>query len=341
MNKVEVVPVWDMSEEEWLKARENGIGGSDAGTVCGVNRYKSAYALWAEKSNLVERDFVGNEATKWGHRLERIVAEAYAEDYKKAVVEWPVILRSKEEGREFMFANLDFLIVEPSEEFPAGRVQTWRFEEEPPNILGILEVKTAGIASPGNPGAWANNKIPQSYMLQGYHYGVTTGINSVTFAALVGGSGLQVREMEWDENVAENLVIAESQFWDLVQMGVAPETDGSDATESALSARYPRHEEGKVYEGGSALAELWQEFSEAKIASEQADSARKALRSKVLELVGSAEFATVNGEPILSYKASKDVETLDTERLKREAPEIFEQFKKVRPGARTLRGIAK
>jgi len=341
MNKVEIIPVWDMSEEEWLKAREGGIGGSDAGTVCGVNKYKSAYALWAEKTGTIERDFVGNEATEWGHILERPIAEKFAKDYNKAVVEWPVILKSKTENFEFMFANLDFVIVEPTEEFPAGEVQTWRFDYEPPGVLGILEVKTAGIASPGSLGAWAYNGIPQSYMLQAYHYGVVTGWENITFAALIGGQGLQVREMQWDADIAENMTIAEQQFWDLVETKVAPATDGSDATESALQQRYPRHESGKGFEGGAVLAEIWSEFNEAKALADEADSRRKALRAQVIEMIGNAEFATVDGNPILSYKSGKEVESLDTDRIRKEAPEIFEQFKKVRPGARTLRAVNK
>jgi putative phage-type endonuclease len=337
MNNIRVVPVWDKTEDEWLEIRKSGIGGSDAGTVCGVNKYKSPYALWAEKTGTVETTFIGNEATKWGHRLERIVAEAYAEDYNKAVVEWPVIIFSEE--RDFMFANLDFLIVEPSDEFVAGIVQTWRFEEAPPGILGILEVKTAGIASPGNPGAWANNSIPQSYMLQAYHYGVVTSIKNITFAALIAGHGLQVREMPWDDNIAEDLLAAEEMFWYNVITKVAPETDGSEATETALSARYPRHTDGKGFEGGPALAELWNEFSVVKKEAERADEARKALRAKIIEMVGDAEFATVNGEPVLTYKTSRGIEVLDNDRLKREMPEIWEQYKKLRPGARVLRGV--
>ena len=35
---------------EWLSLRGNYIGGSDAGAVVGLNPYKSAYALWAEKT---------------------------------------------------------------------------------------------------------------------------------------------------------------------------------------------------------------------------------------------------------------------------------------------------
>lgn len=337
MKNVKIIPTWDMSEEEWLEARKGGIGGSDAGTVIGVNKYKSAYALWAEKTNTVETNFSGNEATKWGNRLERVVAEGYAEDYNRAVVEWPVILQSVE--NDFMFANLDFLEVEPSDEFPAGVVTTWRFREVPPNVIGILEVKTSGIASFGNASAWADDSIPQSYMLQGYHYGIVTGIETVTFAALVAGHGLLVRNMEWDSDLAENIVIAESMFWDLVTSNTPPPVDGSEATEAVQQQRFPRHETGKEYVGDASFAALWAEFNAAKVAAEQADSHRKSLRAQIIETIGNSEFASVDGNPILSYKAGKDVESLDADRIKREAPELFEQFKKVRPGARTLRAI--
>jgi len=339
VNKVSVIPVWGKTMKEWEEIRSGlrGLGGSDAGTVCGVNKYKSPYALWGEKTGIIPSDFEGNEATKWGHRLERTIAEAYAEDYNAAVVAWPVILVSEE--NPFMFANLDFVIVEPSENFPAGVVTDWESVIEPNGVHGILEVKTAGIASPGNPGAWANNAIPLSYMLQGYHYGITTGWKNITFAALVGGSGLQVRHMDWDEEVAENLVVNESQFWDLVEMQIAPDTDGSEATESALSARYPRHEAGVGVEGGTELAELWREFNEAKEQADEADTKRKALRAKILEIVGSAEYATVDGKPILSYKANSDSEVLDAKALKEAMPEVYSQFAKTRAGARVLRAI--
>ena len=340
MNKVEVIPVWDMSNEEWLQARMAGIGGSDAGTIVGVNKYKSAYALWGEKTGIMPTEFTGNDATDWGHDLERPVAAHYARKHNKAVVEWPVILRSLEEGREFMFANLDFLIVEPSDEFPAGTVQTWRFTTPPPNVEAILEIKTAGIASPGNPGAWAYNGIPDSYRLQGYHYGIVAGFHEtpkVIFAALVGGQGLQVREMEWDPSIADNLVIAEAAFWDKVIQKVAPETDGSEATEAAQRQRYPRHEEGTFVEAEVDLLALIEEFEAAKAEADVADAKRKALRAQIVELVGNAEAARYNGNVVLTYKAGKDVESLDTDRIKNEAPEIWERFKKVRPGARTLR----
>ena len=34
----------------WLDMRKQGIGGSDAGAIMGLNAYKSPYELWLEKT---------------------------------------------------------------------------------------------------------------------------------------------------------------------------------------------------------------------------------------------------------------------------------------------------
>lgn len=39
LNKV--VSTLEMPHEEWLRYRKKGIGGSDAGAICGVNKYRS------------------------------------------------------------------------------------------------------------------------------------------------------------------------------------------------------------------------------------------------------------------------------------------------------------
>lgn len=38
------------THEEWLELRKAYIGGSEAGAIIGMNPYKSAYTLWAEKT---------------------------------------------------------------------------------------------------------------------------------------------------------------------------------------------------------------------------------------------------------------------------------------------------
>jgi len=43
-----------MNKEEWLEERKNGIGGSDAATILGLNPYKTNIDLWEEKTGRKE-----------------------------------------------------------------------------------------------------------------------------------------------------------------------------------------------------------------------------------------------------------------------------------------------
>ena len=44
----------DMSHEEWLQQRRKGIGGSDAGALCGVNPYASPVTVYLDKTGQIE-----------------------------------------------------------------------------------------------------------------------------------------------------------------------------------------------------------------------------------------------------------------------------------------------
>ena len=62
-------PTAGMSRQEWLKLRKTGIGGSDAGAVCGVNPYASPIHVYLDKTQeeARERD---NEPMRQGRAVE-------------------------------------------------------------------------------------------------------------------------------------------------------------------------------------------------------------------------------------------------------------------------------
>jgi len=45
MSAIVLTSTENMSYDEWLRLRKQGIGGSDASVVCGINRYKSPVEL--------------------------------------------------------------------------------------------------------------------------------------------------------------------------------------------------------------------------------------------------------------------------------------------------------
>lgn len=337
MTACAVVPFWEKTHEEWEETRRSmkGIGGSDVGTILSWNKYKSALTLWSEKTGRTHNDFTGNEATVMGQLLERPIAELYAKEYGVALVAWPVMLVHP--VHQHLFANLDFLEVEPSDEFPAGEVTDWHHEEPPPGTLGIVECKTTGIASHGNAHAWEGDNIPPSYLAQGYHYGNVSSWHRVTYAALVAGEGLQIRHLRWDQTLADWILSEVLDFWDMIELDVPPDPDGTDDAELTLARLYPEHSPGKVYEGGPTLAAMWDEYEALKVAEANATKDRKALRSKIIAVIKDAEVAMSEGVPLFTFRSGKPVESLDADRLRALYPEIVKECTKTRPGSRAMR----
>ena len=336
----DIVPLWDpvtlepLSEEQWLELRMAGIGGSEIGAIAGLNKYESAYSIYHRKVSGVNT-FDGNEATDLGHHFEGPVAERYAVVKNAAVVEWPVILRSKE--HPFISANVDRFVVEPSFMFPAGQVTKWMQPSEPPGIIGLLECKTGALASPGKPQEWDDNRIPPSYETQGMWYAGACGLPWVDYAALIGTKGCLFRRLEFDQEYFDNLVAIGEDFWvNYVLAGVEPPADGSDATADAIAALYPRSQPGKFINADGEFMDAWAVFQEAKYLAEQADDARKRARAAVIALIGDAEAVLYEGEPVCTYKSSKDSSGMDVRAFQAAHPDLYQQFEIVRNGSRRL-----
>lgn len=344
-----IIPVWDLTEEEWLAERSRGIGGSDSGTIVGVNTYNSAFQLWGEKTGKVERTFHGNEATEWGSALEPVIGAIYAKRFNKALVEWPVLIWSSSPDYPFMFVNLDYVEVTPSEQFPAGEVTTWHSTEIPPGIIDIVEAKTTGIATMGAAIKWAKGRVPDTYLVQGYHYGIvlaSMGIElyHVTFAACITGQGLVVRKLGkrpdddliWDDKTAQDICTAEATFWEHVMYEIEPDIDGSTTTEELIAARYPRSTPDKVAEFDEDDYLMVLNFVAAKDETKKATEREKALRTKIVARMGDNEAAVYNKDLVLTFKSGNDRITFDAKALESSEPEVYGRYLKSSPGSRTL-----
>jgi len=321
----------EITRDEWLELRKTGIGGSDASIILGKNSYQSEYSLWANKRGLTANDEAG-DAAKWGNRLERTVAEAYAEETNSAVVCWPVMLQG---DRSFLLANVDFFIVEPDGFAEPGKVTD--LDWEPTRILAILEIKTTGISGKGNAKGWANNQVPEAYLYQGMHYALTTNIHNVVFACLVGGEGLVIREVEYTYQQLSDLQEAEAFFWHKVVNNIEPDIVGHQADFDTLKAVYPSSEGGVTIEGDEFIKDLIYEYREAKACLDKAQADVDSIRAQLLRIVGDAEAVTLDGDTLYTYKSTKDRESLDAKALKEQLPDVYAQFAKLTPGHRTLR----
>ncbi len=63
------------------KVRDYDYGGTDVACILGVNKYKSAYNYWLEKTGKIEREPVQNEAVYFGVQQERTIANEYMDRF--------------------------------------------------------------------------------------------------------------------------------------------------------------------------------------------------------------------------------------------------------------------
>ena len=154
----------------WERVRNSGIGGSDVACIMGLNPWKSAYALYAEKHGDVEaEDLSNNEFVYWGTVLEQVVADRFCELTGKKVRKCGTL---QDESYEFMLANVDRLVVGEN----AG-----------------LECKTANGFKASE---WDGDCLPDSYYCQCQWYMMVTGCEKWYIACLIGGNHFVWKEIQ-------------------------------------------------------------------------------------------------------------------------------------------------
>lgn len=260
----------NLSEQEWLEARRQGIGGSDASSAVGLNPYKSAYELYLEKrGELKPEDLSDNEAVHFGHVLEDIVAQEYSRRTGHQVRRRNAILQHSD--HPFMLCNVDRLIV--------------GLENGP----GVLECKTAGAFSSsevwGDPGT---DEVPEPYLVQVQHMLSVTGYTWSKLAVLIGGRDFRIYDIQRDDELIADLIDAETYFWECVQDGTPPAVDYSaPSTEPLMKRLYPGTD-GSVIELDSDIAE-WAEIErDAAEKVKKYQDLRKEAKNRLLDAVGNA-----------------------------------------------------
>lgn len=284
----EVLNTKDMTHEEWLKARQSGIGGSDAGTILGVNKWKSKTQLFFEKVNPELKQQVDNEFIYWGNVLEDVVAKEFETRTGKKVRKNNKMLRHPE--HEFMLANLDRVII---------------------GEKALLECKTT---SQYNIDQWKDDEIPASYLCQIQHYMAVTGYEKAYIAVLCGGNQFIWKEVPRDDELIEIIINAEKDFWyNNVLAGVIPEIDGSDATKDFLNHMYKDIDETEVQLSDdvetllTALEQVKQEEKELKELKTQYENKIKHILGK--NLAGKTSGYQITWKPQVR-------KTLDTKKIR-------------------------
>lgn len=155
------------NRSKWLKMRCCGIGGSDAGTALGMNKFKSNVQLWREKTGLeTPADISDKPAVIFGKKAERHLREIYRLEHPENVVKYSEFGMYFSEKQPFMFATLD------------GEITT------PDGRHGVLEIKTTTVQNARQWGEW-DGRIPDTYYIQVLHQLACTGFEFAVVMAFI------------------------------------------------------------------------------------------------------------------------------------------------------------
>ena len=225
------------SNEEWLAERRKSIGGSDAGTICGYNKYSTPFALWAEKTGALEpEDISDKEAVRLGNDLEPYVADRFTEATGKKVRRVNYTFRN--DKYPFAHANIDREIIGEKAGLECKTTSNYEY-------IQLCE----------------QGEYPPVWYCQMLHYMMVTGWKKWYLAVCCFGRGFYTFEIERTpeiEKEIEALANIERGFWAQVTEGVAPNLDGDEATSTAINSILNHSNEGTSIDLGTIEIHLRQ-----------------------------------------------------------------------------------
>ena len=210
-----LVGQFEDGSQEWHDARFKGIGGSEIASILGINNFKSRYILWMEKAGIIPRNEDYNPLFEWGHRLEPVIIEKFAEAHPEYAVLPGASWRNKD--RPYQLAN------------PDGRLLNRETGE-----CEILEVKTSMTGVGWGPGP---NDIPAKYVAQVRWYLDTFGWHSAHIIVLIGLGDYREYRIYADPAKTAEMRDAAAAFTYSLQTNSPPPIDGGEDTYTYLRER--------------------------------------------------------------------------------------------------------
>ncbi|MCC1497947.1 YqaJ viral recombinase family protein [Alcanivorax sp. 1008] len=306
----------NMSREDWLEVRKQGVGASDAAAACGISPYQSQLELWLIKTGRDEglTKIDPDDMTSpiyWGNVLESVVAENYSKLTGNKVRRLNSVLQHPDEDKRWMLANLDYTVVANEE-------------------VQILECKTAG--------EWGSklwrDGVPMYIQCQVAHQLAVTGKQAADVCVLLCGQKLEIHRIERDDDLIDRLIELERRFWHYVETDTPPPADGSASAGKALQCLYPKDQGQTVdYSDNNDLCGDFNELLDIRDRLSRLSEREERLKQHIQEAMGDASTGKFIGGEI-SWKRSKDSQVLDTTALLKDHPEYINQYPKTRAGSR-------
>jgi len=212
-------PLATDEQMDWLRRRQQGIGGSDAGPIMGVSKYSGPYNVYVDKTT--EPVDEPNEAMFWGNRLEHIIVDEFINRFGincDCVALKPELQHAE---YEWMRANLDAMVIDDQIE---GSF--------------VVEAKNVSFHVMDD---WGDDFVPDHIYAQCQHNMIVSALKKCYLVALMGGNKLDIYRVVYDDEYCQRLIEEEQNFWfNHVMQRVPPDPDHT--SRDTLLRQFPQAE---------------------------------------------------------------------------------------------------
>jgi len=282
------------NRDAWHEVRSKGIGGSEITSVLGLNPYQTPYALWEAKTGRVG-SFEGNKFTKAGNYLEPVVAQMFEDESG---------LQCYGGGDNHFCHPIHTFCIGTPDRFVKGK-----------HGDAVLEIKTTQKAP-------QKEDIPLNWYFQNLWYQGITGKKRGYIAWLSRGVDFDWIEIEFNEEIFNEMVQQAADFWhNNVLANVPPPPLRKEDILKIVS------KVGGVLEVDEEVARWHYQIKENAAKIKELETANTEMIEGIQLKMMENETCTYMGARLFSWKQQGRV-TVDANRIKEEAPEIFERFKK-------------
>jgi len=270
-----LVARYDTPREEWLRLRRDGIGGSDALAVLGLDLWKTRMEVYLDKTGDDRAEREQTDGMAWGNYVEGPIAEWFT---AKTGIRARRCGLMQHESRPWQRVSVDRLTADG----------------------GILEIKNTNYHRRGE---WEDDEgeiVADGAEAQAQHAMAVTGLPHAWFAAQVGGQPPVIRRIERDEAFIRDLTACEEEFWQLVEARTPPALEGR-ASADLITRLYPEADDGKTAELSAADVALLREYRK-ELANESAARVRKnEIKAIITAVMGGAGTAVHEGEVVARW----------------------------------------
>lgn len=301
------------SREEWLAARNGGIGASEVATVVGLNPFETPLELWRRKVG-IDPPKDDNAAMRRGRFCEDAVARWWSEETGREVI--------RSSSTDFMFVDRerDFLRVSPDRTY-------WLPEcARNDDNKGILECKTTNMkVDPED--------LPKNWFVQ---VQMNLGVAGYTHGSLAWiGSRFEFgyADIEFVPDFYAMLVEAVTKFWEVnVKQMIEPDP----VNVRDITTKFSRHMDGKVVEVGDDILDAYHELVGLKKEIAPLEERKKELEDAMKMAFEDAEAIAYDGAVLATWKAPAASMKFDDKAFKSANPELWAQYAKPVQAARRL-----